>query len=382
MKILFIQKVKALVGSEKYFLELIPALQKNGIAVTFACIYNSKDKDKTQLFIEQCKELDINIKYLEVSSDKSIIKTLKFLRQVFQNDHFDLVHSHLIHADLWATILKRFKIMTCPIVSTKHGYDENYIAKNGFEGSTVPKNLYYRLCQFSEKKIARSFAVSHGLRTLFVDSKICKAENIETIHHGFELPSVNSQLNSKFRASKNQLIIIGRVIPFKGHLHLIRALATVKQEFDDVSLVILGHGDKQHIKALKNEAKLLNVDDHIVFAGYQTNIYDYLVNSDIMIVPSIAEGFGLVFLEAMNAKLPIIGFDVPATNEIIENEKTGFLIPPYNESLLAEAICRLLKSPEERLQFGQNAKNKLDSYFCLSRMLDETICFYKKVLNQ
>jgi len=380
MKILFVQKVKALVGSEKYFLELVPELEKRGIETQFICIYNQADKAKALVFIEAYKNLNLSIHVKMVSSDKSIIQTLSFIRSIAKQDNFDLIHSHLIHADFWTTTLKRLGQIKCPIVSTKHGYDENYISKHGFDGKNINRNLYFKLCKFSEKKIDKSYAVSNGLKQLFIDSTICKAQNITTIHHGFDFENVNSKINSKFRFSKHQLVLLGRIIPFKGHLLALKALAEVKTQIPNFKLLIIGHGDKDLIAELKSYITKNNLTDNVEFLGYKSNIYDYLVNSDVMLVPSIAEGFGLIFLEAMNANLPIIGFDVPATNEIVTPNETGILIPPYETNLMAKAIVNLLTNESFRNKLSQGAKQKLKSYFSLKRMVDETVAFYEGVL--
>jgi len=381
MKILFIQKVKALVGSEKYFLELIPELEKKGISTEFVCVYNAIDKEKVTPFVEAYKNLNLKIHVLEVASDKSIVSTLRFIRKIFKKGNFDLVHSHLIHADFWTSILKRLGSINCPIVSTKHGYDESYISKYGFNGEEVTHNLYYKLCKYSEKKISNSFAVSNGLKELFIDSGICQSNKIRTIHHGFNLPNIDKNISNKYRYSPNQLILLGRIIPFKGHMLALEALAEVKKRMPDFKLIIIGHGDEHLIKKLKQFISDNSLSENVKFLGYKSNIYDYLVNSDIMLVPSIAEGFGLVFLEAMNAELPIIGFNVPATNEIVEHNKTGILIDAYDTTKMANSIIELVNHKSLREKLSKGAKEKLLSYFCLDRMVSETIQFYKDSLN-
>ena len=381
MKILFVQKVKALVGSEKYFLELIPELEKRGVKTEFICIYNSFNKEKVNLFINAYKAKGLKLHVLDVKSDKSILKTLRFIRSIVVNGNFDLIHTHLIHADFWLSTLKWLGRINCPIVSTKHGYDELFISKYGFDGTKVKHNLYYKLCKLSEKKIDNTFAVSNGLKQLFIDSGISNPEKIRTIHHGFDLPGIENKVNSEYRFSTNQLILLGRIIPFKGHMMALKALVEIKKEITDFKLIIIGHGDKELIDKLKGFIKENNLTENVEFLGYKSNVYDYLVNSDVMLVPSIAEGFGLVFLEAMNANLPIVGFNVPATNEIVKHEKTGVLIDSYDTKQMAESIIELMNNKLLREKLSNGAKERLLSYFCLDRMVTETIQFYKDSLR-
>lgn len=383
MKVLFVQKVKAIAGSEKYFFEIIPALIKQNLIVEFACVYKLTDKELTIPFIQELKRLNIKVHSIEITSDKSILKIIRSLNKVIRNGNFDLLHSHLIHADFWCTLLKRLGMFKNPIVSTKHGYDEMFIANHGFEGSKVKKNFYYWLCWFSEKKIKNSFAVSNGLKKLFVDAQICKPDQIRTIHHGFNLPKVKNKINkqSEYRYSNNQIVLLGRIIPFKGHVYALEALKVAKNKIGNIKLLIIGDGDVVLKEKLVRYVKENKLDENVEFLGFRTNIYDYLVNSDLMLVPSISEGFGLVFLEAMNAELPIVGFDVSATNEIIVDQISGVLIDPYNSNEMGIKLVELLNNKTEREKLSLEAKKRLLNYFSLERMIDETILFYKDSLK-
>ena len=176
------------------------------------------------------------------------------------------------------------------------------------------------------------------------------------------------------------MVILGRIIPFKGHIHLIEALAKIKVHYPLIHLNIVGHGDEDLIQQLKTRIKELRLTENVTFTGYQSNIYDYLGNADIMVVPSISEGFGLIFLEALNAKIPIIGFDVPATNEIIEDGVNGLLVKLKDETELAQKIVELLKSDELKSTFSENGFKKLKKYYSLNRMVDQTVQFYETAI--
>jgi glycosyltransferase involved in cell wall biosynthesis len=381
MKVLFIQKVKALAGSEKYFLALVPALIERGIQVEFLCVYNAFDQEMAKPFIAEYRKLNLPIHVLQTKSDKSIFRVLHFIKKVVNNGNFDLLHSHLIHADLWCALLRKTKQIKTTVVSTKHGFDEHYIANHGFDASFLKKNRYLRICKFAEREISASFAVSDGLKKLFIDSGIVVDKNrIRRIHHGFDLPELAENNEQNHRYAPQQIIVLGRIIPFKGHRYLFEAMPKIKYQFPDVKLVIIGHGDEDLIAELKEYAVDFGFSENILFQGYQANIYDYLQQSDLMVVPSIAEGFGLIFLEAYNAKIPLIGFDVPATNEVIVHEKTGVLVPLYNTEKLAKEINTILASKTKAKEYSEAGYLRLKNYFSLSRMVTETIQFYGDAL--
>jgi glycosyltransferase involved in cell wall biosynthesis len=381
VKILFVQKVKALAGSEKYFLQLIPALEKKGIRVEFACVYNTADWDNAKLFIEACRSKGLTLHVLNVNSDKAIFNTLRFLRKIIRNGNFDLVHTHLVHADFWLALLKKRGSLKIPLVSTKHGYDEQYLATHGFDPVHIRKNLYYRMCRFSEKQVTRSFAVSQGLMRFFIETGISTAAKIETIHHGFDLESFVANQKKYFRFADQQLLLVGRIIPFKGHHYLVEALPVVKKAFPAFRLILAGHGDFNYIAQLKNRLTELDLKENIVFVDYTTEAEQYMLNSDVMVIPSIAEGFGLVFLEALNAKIPVIGFDVPATNEIILHQKTGILVKPYDTHMLGNEIVALLADREKSAMLAEQGYQRLKDYFTLERMVEQTHIFYESCIG-
>ena len=380
MKVLFVQKVKALVGSEKYFLELIPELEKRRIKTTFICIYSKADIDQTSLFIEAFAKLGTELHTCEIPSEKAILKSVRFIRKIEKEGNFDLIHSHLIHADFWCALLKKVYRVKTPLVSTKHGYDEAYIAQHGFNANHLIKNRYFRLCKYSEKYISKSFAVSEGLKQFFIAAGISDENKISTIHHGFDLPELNENKRAVLRKSPHQLLILGRIIPFKGHRYLLESLVAIKKEIPDVHLNIVGHGDEDLITELKKFTAREDLEDNISFEGYQTGIYSYLQNTDLMVVPSISEGFGLIFLEAMNANVPIVGFDVPATNEIIINQKTGVLVELRDTDALAAEIIALMQDSVKRQKYATAAHDRLKDYFSLDRMVSQTIQFYQSAL--
>ena len=95
-------------------------------------------------------------------------------------------------------------------------------------------------------------------------------------------------------------------------------------------------------------------------------------------VPSISEGFGLVILEAFNEDVPVVAFDVPACNEIIDNNVSGVLVSPFDVRELADEAIRILEDQSFRSQIAYNAKKTITSRFSLSQMTEKIIDVYKK----
>jgi glycosyltransferase involved in cell wall biosynthesis len=379
MKILYVQKIKGIGGSERYFLEIIPSLISRNISIELLCICEKKDHANVKHYFQLLEKKKIKYHVLIYSTISSPI-LLKKINIVVTKGAFDLVHTHLIHADFWLALIKIFYNRSLTIVSTLHGFDEKYMNKHGLNPAFISKSLYCRLNKFSSKYIHKYFAVSHGLKKLFTTSELIPENKIEVIHHGINEKS-NDKLNTSFHYSKFQLIIPNRIVPLKGQHLVIEALEKVIEFNPEIILLIIGERQGSYFKkleALVNDKKLIN---HVKFLGFKSNILDYISSSDVVIIPSKAEGFGLTFLEAMKCKKPIIAFDVPAGNEIIIHEETGLLIKPFDVEKLSSAIIELMSDKEKCHTLGNNGYQRFVNEFSKEKMITNTANFYLGVLN-
>lgn len=102
---------------------------------------------------------------------------------------------------------------------------------------------------------------------------------------------------------------------------------------------------------------------------------------DIALVPSFFEAFGIVFLDAFGAKLPVVAFDLPSGNELITHKVNGLLATPYSSQSLADNIEQLILDNKLRISIIKNGYNTLTKKFSIERMVDEYSLFYNKVLG-
>lgn len=376
MNILLSQKIAGFSGSEYYLSKILPELKSRGINVIFLAITTQKTDSRNQVFYRCLKEHKIPcFKYfLRFSLDFGLLKEIK---KIVLENKIDLIHSHLIHADFWIAMFKAFVDPKIKYVSTKHGYHEKHLFTRGFSPKIRKLSLYKNVALLAEKFTSQSFTISHGLYDLYTNSGICKQEKTRVIHYGFDFKSCTWAENKR-RFSSSQIVVVGRLVPYKGHQFVIDAVDILKEKHPDILLVVVGDGWFKDI--LKEIVAKKNLDKHIIFAGYQKNVTEYLLDSDIMIISSIAEGFGIVLLEGFSAEIPVISFDVPAPNEIIEHGKTGLLALPKSVEDLAYHIDKLLSDRDKGKELAKEAKAKLLSYFNLDRMVNETIDFYKETL--
>lgn len=167
-------------------------------------------------------------------------------------------------------------------------------------------------------------------------------------------PSIKYQHRLKHPTDRVQLICVTRLIERKGVQVLLRA---IKQLDDSVYLTIIGEGNyRVELEAL---ARQLDIESKVQFYGYcpREELVEFYNISDIFVLPSMAESFGMVFVEAMSCGLPVIGARVGGVPDIIK-EDNGILVEPDSAEDLAMAIHTLVSQPELREQFGLANREK------------------------
>lgn len=373
MKALFVQNIAGIAGSEKYFFALLPELKKRGICCQFLSIYKSADMQIAAEFKKILLGLSIEVFELEVGSYYSI-KPVFEINKLQKRNKYDLIHTHLIYADFWAACSKKFLNSDIKIISTLHGYQEDLYVKYCLRPEQLPRTLYYFLAKFSLSVIDKVYACSYGLKSFYEKSGIC-LNKIDVIQHGFNYP------NMEFAPRKNnrnvRLLIIGRLIERKGHMFVLNQFEKFLRENSDVELVILGGGEKEI--ELKNYVKSKGLMPFVRFEGFRSDIRQYIYHSDIVIVPSYAEGLPLVIFEAFAEKKPVVAFNTIGCNEAITDGVSGILVEPFNEELLMKKIIELVADKDRQKMLGENGYKQLKQHFSLQRMVDQTIAFYQKI---
>lgn len=159
------------------------------------------------------------------------------------------------------------------------------------------------------------------------------------------------------------IVAVGRLSHQKDHATLLRAWKLLEKDYPDWEVHIYGDGPLKD--ALCDLQQSLGLENRVAFQGVTTEIEDVYLSSDVFVIPSIHEGFGLVTVEAMAAGLPCVGFaDCDGTNDLIEDGVTGLLAEPSNtrEAPLAESLKRLLDDPALRERLGRAGFEKAKTF--------------------
>ena len=160
-----------------------------------------------------------------------------------------------------------------------------------------------------------------------------------------------------------RVAFVGRLDPVKGALLLIEAMATVLKAHPDAQLTLAGDGPAR--AGAEARARELGIQHAVHFAGYmsQGQVADLLATSDLLALPSFAEGLPVVYMEALASRIPVVASRVAGVQELVEDGVTGYTVPPGDVATLAERMIRLMDDPATARKMGEAGRKAVEAGF-------------------
>ena len=248
--------------------------------------------------------------------------------------------------------------------STKHGFNEFREAP------------YFGLADRSVAALAHvHIAISRGLARYLEDVEGFDGESFEIVHYGIDPDGEPSP----YAGESPRLLCVGRLIPIKGHIVLLRAFAEAKRELPDLQLDIAGRGPLE--PALKAVAGELGIADSVHFLGQVSPIQSAIEGATVVVVPSMGEGFGMVALEAMERARPVIAAAIGGLGELVRDGETGLLVPAGEAEPLRAAIVRLAGDLDLARRMGEAGRRRALTRFLQQFCTDRTDLLYQGALS-
>lgn len=357
-------------GAEKVFYSLLKYLDKDKFEIYIACPANG-------LMFSDFRKYTKEIKAFNFKNWFFNLNTIFLLKAYMEQKRIDVVHTHLYSADFMGIIAATLARIPYKIV-TIHGHN---FSKTGQFDLRSLKNFFcsfvYRVIYiFSDVIITISQALKQDL--IKRPGIKPKEDKVKVIYDGIDLEETSkySQIvNRKIEniAVNNDCALVGIIANFdrvKGHRILLKAIPKIVKELENVKFLFAGEGEERNHS--EQMAKKLNVEDNVIFMGICQNILGVVKLCDLIVLPSLTEGLSLAILEAMALAKPVVATSVGGIPEVVENGKTGLLVPSQNPKKLAEAILYLLKNKELALEMGRKGRMRVQEFFSLKNMVEET----------
>jgi glycosyltransferase involved in cell wall biosynthesis len=280
---------------------------------------------------------------------------------------FDIIH---IHSGISVPTYAGYRYARKkgkPLIITWHGDSIRNPDIDRYTG-IIPGIASYSYKYFGERFLDHSTKIISVSEAYIASSKFLGAyqQKIRVIPNGIQLNdySINhTKEEYKIKLGlKDEIVILfmGSLDPIKGLDILFEAIPTIIKNYKNILLVIAGGGKLRYYQNLANQS---NISGYVKFLGYiKEEKIDYLAASDIFVLPSYAECFPLVNLEAMASGLPIIASNVGGIPDVIVDRVNGLLVPPGDPEKLADAIIQLIKDPQFRLDLGNEGKKIAENY--------------------
>ncbi len=226
--------------------------------------------------------------------------------------------------------------------------------------------------QFAHKIVANSRAAADRLRRERVP-----AGRVATVSNGIDSCAFAAD---RSRRPLRNVTVVANLRKEKGHDVLIDAAPEVLRHFPDARFDIVGAGPQ--LATLQARAAAQGVSDAFTFIGYEPNVPERLLNADIFVLPSRSEAFPNAVLEAMSAGLPIVASGVGGILELIDDGRTGLLVPPGDPHTLAHSICRLMASCTLGATLGKAACQEVQGRYSFDRMTSAFEAIYLSELTR
>ena len=168
-------------------------------------------------------------------------------------------------------------------------------------------------------------------------------------------PENKEKVYARRRSSGLNCLFVGQLRPTKGAQHLLEAVPEIVSKLKNVTFTMLGDGPLKD--SLIELSKKLGIEKYVFFEGYKKyeDLGRYFRSADVLIIPSLNEPLALVILQALTSGLPVIGTKVGGIPEVIKDGDNGYLVPPADSGLLAEATIKLLSDADKLREFSANA---------------------------
>lgn len=356
-------------GGENYILTLAKHMPKAGFDLVCTC-YPGGEFEKV-LKGNGIESFPINL------SRKGSFSVAMAIAGFCRNNNVDIVHAHgatgALAARMASLIPGGIRPVTTYHIAITNITDIPFWKKKIFA-------LFDRSTSVVDKKI---LSVSHAVKEIMIREAFFARNRISVLHSGIDVSRFKNRQRGKVRRElclPDPVTVIGvvaRLSEEKGIGYLLEAMPHVLERYPNLYLLIAGDGPIKD--KLKNLSVHMGLEQNVIFLGYRNDIPEFMTDLDLLVMPSLAEGFPLSLLEGMAVGLPIVATRVGGIPEIITDGREGILVSPSDPLALSNSIIHILEDEPFRKEMIEKDREKVNILFSLEKMLTEMSKIYRQV---
>ena len=353
MNILYIITGLGLGGAEKVVCDLADQMSALGHQVKIAYLVGE--------VLVRPNSIHIEIVPLGLHSLYDFYSASKKYRKLIQDFQPDVVHAHMVHANIF-TRINRIGCAIPKLICTAH---------NSNEGGRL-RMIAYRLTNFLSDFNSN---VSQEATESLISKGAFNKNNLTTVYNGIDLIKFKSFKTEK-KNDEIMILSVGRFNEQKDYPNLFRAIKILKDNnlIEKIKFYIAGDGELR--SELEQLIKILNISDNVTLLGIRSDIPELMNQAHFFILPSAYEGFGLVVAEAMACGAFVIATNSGGVAEVMGD--TGILVPPKDSEALAQALeIAIKKTHLEVKENNLKARQRVEKLFSLEASVNKWLALYE-----
>jgi glycosyltransferase involved in cell wall biosynthesis len=309
-----------------------------------------------------------------------IYRAIRYLNSLIKEERIDIIHWHDLIPGAWTTKMVSFSYKT-PVVFTNH--------------TSVFLQLFEKRLSryFLKLSIDHANAIIAPSRELYEKTKILSGRiRLWYIPNGVNVDKFSplkkdnekiKKIKEKYKIENDESVIFcpRRIVPKNGIRFLVKAIPLIKQKIGKFRVMITGSSNPEEESEILRIIKNDHTTNYVIFTGAVPNseMPDYYMLSDVVVLPSLIEATSISGLEAMALEKALVGTNVGGIPEIISDGENGIIVPPRDPSGLAKAIVTLLLDKELRIRYGRKGREIVLNRFTWERIAKETLKVYNDV---
>jgi glycosyltransferase involved in cell wall biosynthesis len=303
---------------------------------------------------------------------KECLRLASYLRQ----HQMDIVHAYNFYGNVFAVPAAR--LARVPVVLAS-------IRDTGESLTGKQRAVNRMFCRLADRVVVNAEAIK---RTLVAEGY--RPDRITVIQNGILCPPLGKDkdpfLRQEFGLSSDDILIgvVSRIARVKGLEYLLDAAPDVIARIPQAKFLIIGDNsfNPEYREELKRQTIKLGLQDHVIFTGFRLDVPRILSSLTLSVLPSLNEGLSNSLLESMGAGVPVVATMVGGNPEVVLDGETGLLVPPRNPAALADAICRVVRTPGLRNALGQAGRQRVLTHFSNERMIQNIERLYDELLEE
>lgn len=297
----------------------------------------------------------------------------------------DFITADIVHSHTWYTFMAGFlakMLYNIPLVVTMHSIEPLRPWKKEQLGNGYNLSLWIE--KTGVEGADRIIAVSKSSKEDILKCYKIPEDRVQVIYNGIDLEEYQkkdkSDVIKKYGIDGRFILFVGRISKQKGIMYLVDA---VKYLPKDIKVVLCASSPDTN-EVMEEMKEKIREHKNIIWINKRLKkeeLIELYSNADVFVCPSLYEPFGIINLEAMACKVPVVASATGGIKEVVVNGETGFLVEPENSEALAKHIKILLDNKALALKFGLNGRKRVEAMFSWEKIAKETYDVYKQAVK-